>query len=189
MVEGRRGRTQENYESHATADRSACVLPGRRNVNRSEGGDFKSQPREHFDNRDNADGGHNAFNVDRRANHGAGRRQRNFADNLRRNRGGTAEKHRDNLPVPAGGHDKLFQRGTLRGNRGWNGRVRNFRRGGLPARTDNLRKARRRSQSGRRTHEPHSAESKSGGRHSDNFRVERADVPADGRAVRRRAVG
>ena len=61
--------------------------------------------------------------------------------------------------------------------------IRHLRRGGTAANPDNLRETRRGCTGLRRTDEPLTVESQSGGRHSHHLRVERADVPDNRGAV------
>ena len=126
MEQGRRGRTQKNAESYAAVDGNIGIFTGSGNVNRLEGGNLKSESCKYLDNRNHTHGRNDAFNVDRRTNHGAGRGQRNIIDNFRRNSSGIAKKYRRNIPIFAGRNDQLLQRVAFRNNRSRNDSVCNI---------------------------------------------------------------
>ena len=187
MVEGRRGRAQEDDAGHSEVDGSVGVFPSGRHEHRVKGGGVESKSGEHIDHCDNADGWDDAVNVDRRANHGARRRERHIADNLRGDSGGVAEEHSDDISIRASGDDKLFQRGIVRLDSVGDDRVRDICRGGVAAYPDNVCKAGSRSASIWRTFESFTAQGESCGRDTDNLCVECADVPDNGSAVHRQS--
>ena len=185
MEQGRRGGTQKNDASDAEIDSGISVLSSGGNEYRAKGGGAESKSGEYLDNSDHADGWDDAINVDRRTNHGARRRKWNIADNLRRDSGGVAEEHSDDLSIRTSGYDKLFQRGLIRGNRASDDSIRDICRGGVEANTDNVCQKGCRSACIWRTQQSFTAEGKSGGSDTDNICVECADVPDNGSAVYR----
>ena len=138
MVEGRRGGTQEDDAGDAEVDGSASVFPSGRHEHRVESGDIESQSGEHLDNRDNADGGHDLVNVDRRADNGSRRRQWHIANHLRGDSSGVAEELSDNLSVRTSRDDKLFQRGIICGDSDSDDRLCDICRSCAEADTDNI---------------------------------------------------
>lgn len=187
MEQGRRGRTQEDDARNATVDGDIGVFPSSRNVDRLEGGGTESESCEHFDNRDNVDGGDSLVDVDRRTDNGAGCRQWHQLDNLRGNSGGIAEEHWDNLPIFASRHDKLFQRVIVWNNSGRNDSFRYLCGSRVQARTDNVCKARSRSAGVWRTQQPHTAQSESSRRNTDNLCVECVNVSDNSCAIYRQS--
>lgn len=116
MEQGRRGGSQENDAGDAEIDCCLGVFPSGWDEYRVESGGLESFSCEHINHSDNADGGNDFVNVDRRANHGAGCWEWNIADNICGYSGGIAEEHSDDLSICAGGDDKLFQRGIICGD-------------------------------------------------------------------------
>ena len=187
MEQGRRGRAQEDDAGDAEVDGRIGVFPSGGDVDRVKSGSAESKSGEHLDNRDNADGGDDAFDVDRRADHGARSRERHIADNLCGDSGGVAEEHSDDISICASWDDKLFQRGIIRSDCACNDRVRDICRGGVEADTDNVCKAGSRSAGVWRTFKSFTVKSESCGRDTDNLCVECADVPDNGGAVYRQS--
>ncbi len=185
MEQRRGGRAQEDDASDSAIDGSIGVFASGGDEHRVEGGSVESKSCEHLDNRDNADGGDDAFDVDRGADHGAGGRERNIADNLRGDSGGVAEEHRDDISVRASWDYQLFQRGIVWSDCAGDDSIRDLRRGGVAADTDNVCKAGSRFAGIWRALKPFAVEGESCGRDTDNLCVERADVPDNGGAVHR----
>ncbi len=130
MEQGRRGRAQEDNASYAEVNGGFSVLSSGRHEHRLKSSDTESKSGKHLDNSDNADGGHDVINVDRRTDNGARRREWHIADNLCWNSGGVAEEFSDDISIRASGNDKLFQRGIVWADSVINDSIRNLRRGG-----------------------------------------------------------
>lgn len=138
MEQGRRGRAQEDDASNAEIDGDISVLSSGGHEHRIKSGDTESESGKHLDNSDNADGRDDAFDVDRRADNGARRREWNIADNICRDSGGVAEEFSDDISIRASGDDKLFQRSIIRADSVINDSVRNLCGSGVAADTDNV---------------------------------------------------